>query len=116
VAYPLRVRARRRLLWDRRVWRGHIICTVAFDPVTGRYRCELLLDSVIVASAEVSEAEDARRWLRAPPAVRLALPASKRPPQLLVRIRAVFASSTKWLLFPSVEGSDWVEVAVEPVP
>jgi len=116
VEYPVRVRGHRRLWWDRRVWRGAVVATVAFDPVTGRYRCELLLDRVIVDGTEASSAQEALQWLTAPPPVRLALPSGKGQRQLLVRVRAVFASSTKWLLFPATDGTPWVEIPVEPGP
>jgi hypothetical protein len=114
VVYPVKVRVHRRLVWNKKVWQGEVTSTVSFDPVTGRYRCEVILDKVIVASREMQSAADARQWLTAPPPVRLAVPPGRRGPELLVRVRAVFSSSTKWLLFPSTEGSDWVEVKVEP--
>jgi hypothetical protein len=116
VVYPVRLRARRSLIWDRRLWRGEVTSAVAFDPVIGRYRCELVLDQVIVASTETDAAEAAIAWLRSPPAVRLDLPPGRRVPELAVRVRAVFASATHWLLFPTIEGTDWVEARVEGSP
>jgi len=110
VVYPVRLRVGRSFLWDRRLWRGEVTSSVAFDPVIGRYRCELVLDRVIVTTRETESPSDAVAWLRSPPAVRLDLPAERRSADLVVRVRAVFASATKWLLFPSVEGTDWVEV------
>ncbi len=114
VTYPLRVRGHRWLWWDRRVWRGEVISTTAFDPLTGRYRCELLLDEVVLDRQETSSPQAARAWLTTPPPVRLALPPSRRA--LYLRIRAVFSTSTSWLIFPSVDGTDWTEVVVEGVP
>ncbi len=111
--YRLQLRSHRRLWWDRRVWRGTVTSVVAFDPVTGRYRCELTLDDVVVASREVGTADEARGWLTDPPAVRLVLPQVDRAPRLYVRARAVFSSSTTWLVFPSVEGTDWSEVELD---
>jgi len=111
VTYDLRVLARRPLWWDKRVWRGKMSATVAFDPVTGRYRCDQLLEDVIVASQETTSADAARSWLTAPPPVRLVLPRTKRA--LRLRARAVLTSGTKWLIFPTTTGSDWVEVPVE---
>jgi hypothetical protein len=116
VVYPLRLRVRRSFVWDRRLWKGEITASVAFDPVVGRYRCELVLDRVIVATRETDSSTAALVWLRSPPAVRLDLPAERRSADLLVRVRAVFASATRWLLFPSVEGTDWVEVRLEGGP
>jgi hypothetical protein len=116
VTYELKIRARRRLWWDRRVWTGSAVSTTAFDPVTGRYRCELALDDVIVATTEVDSAEEARGWLTAPPPVRLVLPMTKRTLRLRIRARAVFSSTTKWLIFPSVEGTDWIEVSLGGEP
>ena len=113
VRYPLRVRAGRRLWWDRRIFRGEMIVTAAFDPLTGRYRCEQTLDEVIVGSIELDTAAAVSDWLRAPPPVHLSLPEGRWPQRLTVRARAVFTSSTTWLVFPSVEGTDWVEVPVE---
>lgn len=114
LTYHLKVLADRRLWWDRRVWRGEMAATVAFDPVTGRYRCDQLLEGVIVASEETTSADAARSWLTAPPPVRLVLPRTKRA--LRLRARAVLSSGTAWLIFPTTFGSDWVEVAVEDLP
>lgn len=113
VRYQLQVRSRRSMWWDRRIWRGTVIAMVAFDPVTGRWRCDLTLDDVVVTSEEVENADDARAWLSQPPPVRLVLPRLKRSPQLYVRARAVFQSSTAWLVFPSVDGTDWTEVVLD---
>lgn len=113
IRYPLRVRSDRRLWWDRRLFRGDIIVSAAFDPLTGRYRCELSLDEVMVDTAEYESADDARRWLRAPPTVRLVLPEGRRLEGLTVRVRAVFSASTRWLVFPDIDGTPWVELPVE---
>ncbi len=110
VQYRLQVRSRRKLWWDRRIWRGTITSFAAFDPLTGRWRCELTLDDVVVASDEVERVEAARAWLTDPPPVRLVLPRVQQSPRLYVRARAVFQSSTTWLVFPSVEGTDWIEM------
>jgi hypothetical protein len=111
VRYDLKVHARRRLWWSRRVWRGEMAATVAFDPVTGRYRCEQLLDGVIVASTETTSADVARSWLTAPPPIRLVLPQAKRV--LRLRARVILNTGTVWLVFPTTTGSDWVEVPLE---
>jgi hypothetical protein len=113
VRYELRVRARRRYWWDRKVWSGTAKANVAFDPVTGRYRCELVLDDVIIASHETASADKAREWLIAPPQIQVMLPGAKRTLHLRIKARAVFSSSTKWLILPSVEGTEWVEVRLE---
>ncbi len=110
VRYPLRVRTPRRLWWDNKVWKGEVVTVVVFDPVTGRYRGEVILDGVIVTSRELADLDAARGFLTDPGAVLLSLPSSKRPPALRVRVRAVFDSSTKWLFFPSVDGTEWVEI------
>jgi len=112
--YRIQVRSHRRMWFDRKLWRGTVTSVAAFDPVTGRYRCELTLDDVVVASREVESAEEARAWLTDPPAVRIVLPQVQRVPRLYVRARAVFSSSTTWLVFPSVEGTDWVEIELGP--
>lgn len=109
VTYPLRVRVKRTLFWDRRLWHGEVSASAAFDPITGRYRCELLLDEVMVASEERESAERAAQWLTRPPPVRLALRDVKRLERVYVKARAVFSTSTTWLVFPDVEGTDWVE-------
>ena len=116
VEYALRLRAPRRMLWDRRVWRGTVRSTVAFDPVTGRYRCELILDTVLVASEERPSATAAHRWLQAPPVLRLALPPRRHDDRLRLRARAIFSHATTWLVFPSSDGTDWVEVPVGRAP
>jgi hypothetical protein len=117
VRYPLRVRSPRRMWWDRKVWRGEVVATVTFDPVTGRYRGEVALDGVIVTSREFETAAAARELLTSPGPVLLALPVDRRLPNLFTRVRAVFSSSTKWLVFPDTEGTDWVEIPVAmPAP
>lgn len=112
VTYPVRVRSRRWLLWDGRVWKGQITSQAAFDPITDRYRCELLLDEVVVESAEMETAELALDWLRAPPPVRLVFEDPKNLDRLYVRARAVFSSTTMLLVFPNNDGTDWVSAPV----
>lgn len=109
VRYQVRVRALRKLWWDRKMWTGEAVATAVFDPVIGRFRCELVLDGVIVASHEVETLDAARGWLIAPGPVRFAMPENVGSRPLRVRMRAVFASSTQWLFFPDIDGTDWVE-------
>ena len=116
VVYAVRVRGVRKLWWDRRLWRGEVTSAVTFDPVIGRYLCELVLDGAIVATQEVETSDQAREWLKAPPAVRLILPKVKNLERLRVRVRVVFASRTKWLILPAVEGTDWIQVPVDTKP
>jgi hypothetical protein len=115
IRYPIRVRAPRRMWWDRKLWKGDAVAKASFDPVTGRYRCELVLDGVIVTGADFDDLADVRSWLAEPGPVRFALPEGRRKAALKVRIRAVFSSSTKWLVFPSAKGTKWVEVLVSPL-
>ncbi|MCU0303210.1 MAG: DUF4390 domain-containing protein [Thermoanaerobaculales bacterium] len=115
LVYPLRVKAKRRGLWDHRVWSGELVSIVGFDPVTGRYRCQVILDGIITSTGEVDTAEAARRWLVRPPPVRVELPEERRRLPLKVRVRAVFSSGTTWLVFPTHEATPWVELAVEPL-
>jgi len=112
--YPLRVYARRRLLPDRRVWKGVARVTVRFDAVTGRYLCQLIVNGDTTASSEVHSVAEARAWLKSPPEVKLDLPEARRDAVLRVRVRVVFASGTAWLVFPSTEGTDWLEVRLDP--
>ncbi len=112
--YPLRVYARRRLIPDRRVWKGVARVTVSFDAVTGRYLCQLIVNGATTASREVPSVAEARSWLTSPPAVELDLPEARRDATLRVRVRAVFASGTTWLVFPTTEGTDWLEVRLDP--
>jgi hypothetical protein len=112
VIYPLKVRSKRSFFWDRRLWHGEVIASATFDPITGRYRCELLLDEVMVASEERGSAAEAERWLTRPPAVRLALREVKRIERIYVRARAVYSTSTTWLVFPDSEGTEWVEAVI----
>ena len=114
VKYQLRVRRRRAVLWDPRVWRGEAVSSVVFDPVTGRYRCELLLNDVIVESRETESAATALLWLRSPPAFRLLLPRTRHA--LRLSARAVFATGGTWLVFPTAKGTSWITVPVEGPP
>jgi hypothetical protein len=101
------------LLPDRKVWKGVARSTVTFDAVTGRYLCQLIVNGSTTVSREVESAEVARQWLTAPPAVEVPLPEGRRDAFLRVRVRAVFSSGTSWLVFPSTDGTDWVEVRLE---
>jgi len=112
--YPLRVYGRRRMFPDRKVWKGVARVTVNFDAVTGRYLCQLIVNGDTTASREVQSVEEARSWLRSPPPVEVPLPEARRDAVLRVRVRAVFASGTTWLVFPATEGTDWLEVQVDP--
>jgi hypothetical protein len=113
VTYLVRVRSARKVWWDKRVWKGEAVASSIFDPVTGRFRCDLVVDGVIVSSREAESIDDARRWLTSPETVRFAMPEDLKKTSLRVRVRAVFSSSTKWLFFPDVEGTEWVEVPIE---
>jgi hypothetical protein len=113
VDYPLRVYGRRKMFPDRRIWKGVARATVTFDAITGRYLCQLIVNGSTTVSREVDSVELARQWLRAPPAVEVPIPKGRRDAFLRVRVRAVFSSGTKWLVFPSSEGTDWVEVKLE---
>ena len=113
IDYPLRVYARRRMFPDRRVWKGVARSTVTFDAITGRYLCQLIVNGSTTVSREVDSVAFALQWLTAPPAVDVPLPKAPRDAFLRVRARAVFSSGTTWLVFPSTEGTDWVEVKLE---
>jgi hypothetical protein len=114
VRYQIRVRSIRKVWWDKKMWTGEAVATALFDPIIGRFRCELVLDGVIVTSHEVETLDAARSWLVDPGRVRFALPGDMGSRPLRVRVRAVFASSTKWLFFPDIEGTTWVEQPIAP--
>jgi hypothetical protein len=116
IDYPLRVYGRRRMFPDRKVWKGVAKVTVNFDAVTGRFLCQLIVNGDTTASREVDSLDEARAWLKSPPPVELPIPAARRDAILRVRVRAVFASGTTWLVFPSTTGTDWLEVRLEPSP
>jgi hypothetical protein len=113
LTYPLRVRAKRRGWWDRKVWSGELATIAAFDAVTGRYRCQVILDGVITESDEVETADAARSWLTTPPPVHVELPLERRLAHLKVRVRAVFSSGTTWLIFPTQDATPWVEIDLQ---
>ena len=114
LTYPLRVKAKRKMWWDRRVWGGEVVTIAAFDPVTGRYNCEMILDGIITASREVETLADARRWLVEPAPVRVELPENRRQAVLEVRARVVFSSGTTWLVFPTQDATPWAELTLVP--
>jgi hypothetical protein len=116
VRYQVRVRSTRKLWWDKKMWGGEAVATAIFDPVIGRYECELVVDGVIVSSQEFETVDAARSWLADPGRVRFAMPEVPRSRPMWVRVRAVFSSSTKWLFFPETEGTDWVEAPIELPP
>ena len=105
LTYPLKIKAKRRGWWDRRLWSGELVTIAAFDAVTGRYRCEVVLDGIITESEEVESPDDAVHWLTAPP-----------PVLLKVRVRTVFSSGTAWLIFPTQDATPWMEVTLERLP
>lgn len=114
INYALRVYGRRRLFPDRKIWKGMVQSIVSFDAVTGRYRCQLIVAGTTTVSRELDSTEAARQWLVAPPPVEVPVPRARREALLRVRVRAVFASGTAWLVFPTTDGTDWVEVQVDP--
>lgn len=116
LSFPIRMKAKRRLLWDRRLWSGELVTIAAFDPVTGRYRCQVILDGVITSTHEVESVAAAQRWLTSPPAVRIELPGERREDTLKLRVRAVFSRSTTWLIFPTQDATPWVELILGPDP
>jgi hypothetical protein len=115
VQYLLRVYSPRRLLPDRRTWRGTADSIVSFDAITGRYRCQLIVNGTTTTSMETNSAAEARSWLAAPPTIEVPLPRGRRGSILRVRTRAVFARGTTWLVFPTSDGTRWVEVLLEPL-
>lgn len=115
LTYSLRVKARRRGWWDRRVWSGELVSTTAFDAVTGRFRCEVILNGIITESKEAESAEEALLWLTTPPPVRVELPEERWRATLKVRARAVFSSGTTWLIFPTQDATPWVEILLDPI-
>jgi len=110
LSYTLKIKGRRKMWWDRRIWSGQLVAIAAFDPITGRYRCSVVLDGVITSTGEVETAEAARQWLRAPPPVRVELPEARRDAELRIRVRAVFSTGTTWLVFPTQDATPWIEV------
>ena len=114
LTYPLRVKAKRRGWWDRRLWSGELVTISAFDAVTGRFRCGVILDGIITESKEAESAEEALLWLTSPPPVRVELPEERRQATLKVRVRAVFSSGTTWLIFPTQNATPWVETTLDP--
>ena len=116
VAYAVRVYGRRRFFPDRKIWKGTARASVRFDAVTGRYVCQLIVNGSTTTSREIDTLDEAREWLRAPPPVEVDLPEARREAYLRVRVRAVFASGTAWLVFPSTDGTDWFETSIDPPP
>lgn len=115
LVYPLRLKAKRRGWWDRRLWSGELVTTAAFDAVTGRYRCEIVLDGIITESKEAESPEEALRWLTKPTPVRIEVPEERRQATLKVRVRAVFSSGTTWLIFPTQDATPWAETSLDPI-
>lgn len=116
LTYPLRVKAKRKGWWDRRLWSGELVTIAALDPMLGRYRCQVVLDGIITSTEEAESASDALLWLTDPPSVRVELPEPRRQAFLKVRVRAVFSSGTTWLIFPTQDATAWVEIALDPLP
>jgi len=110
VLYPLKVRSRRRFWWDRRLFSAEAESLVAFDPLTGRYRCQLRLGDVVVAVHETSSIDAARQWLTDPPALHIVI--ARRRRHVRIEARAIFASGSTWLVFPTSTGTEWVEAPV----
>lgn len=116
LVYPLRLKAKRRGWWDRRLWSGELVTIAALDPVLGRYRCQVILDGIITSTGEVESADDALGWLIDPPPIRIELPEPRRQATLKVRVRAIFSSGTTWLIFPTQDATPWIEVSLDPLP
>ncbi len=110
VLYPLKVRSRRRLWWDKKLFSSEAESLVAFDPLTGRYRCQFRLGDVVISVHETASIEAARGWLTDPPPFHIVI--ARRRPHVRIEARAIFASGTTWLVFPSSAGTEWVEAQV----
>lgn len=110
VEYQIRLRARRKAWWDRKLWRAELVTRTSFDPVTGRYRCEAVLDGAIIASTDTETSSAAVDWLIRPPEIRIALPEDLDGTPLALRVRAIFSTSTVWLVFPRSVGTGWSEL------
>ena len=113
LSYPIRVKAKRRGWWDRKIWSGELVTLSVFDPVTGRFRCQVVLDGVITSTSEVESVAAARQCLTGPPAVHIELPEERRNATLKVRVRAVISSGTTWLLIPTQDATPWVEAVLD---
>lgn len=110
VEYQIRLRARRKAWWDRKLWRAELVTRTSFDSVTGRYRCEAVLDGAIIASTDTETSSAAIDWLLHPPEIRIALPEDLDGTPLALRMRAIFSTSTVWLVFPRTVGTHWSEL------
>jgi hypothetical protein len=115
VQYQVRVYSPRWLINDRKMWKGAADSIVSFDAITGRYRCQLIVNGTTTTSKETDSAADARAWLQGPPAIEVPIPKSRRDAFLRVRARAVFSRGTKWLIFPTANGTGWTEIGLEPM-
>jgi len=113
VVYPLKLRRHRWMIWDGNLWKGELTARVAFDPIIGRYRCELMLDEIVVTSEERETPEEAILWLTHPPAFRVVVSGLSDPERVYFRARAVFSTSMTLLVFPDRTGTDWVSVPLE---
>jgi hypothetical protein len=113
ITYPLRLRAKRKAWWDWKVWTGELVSLASLDPVIGRYRCQVVLDGIITSTGEAETVEEATAWLTDPPSVRVELPEARRGAALRVRVRAVFARGTAWLIFPTQDATEWAEVVLD---
>ena len=114
VQYLVRVYSPRWLINDRKMWKGTADSIVSFDAITGRYRCQLIVNGTTTTSKETDSAADAHAWLQGPPAIEVPIPKSRRDAFLRVRARAVFSRGTTWLIFPTADGTRWTEVVLDP--
>lgn len=113
LSYPVRLRAKRKAWWDWKIWTGELVSLASLDPVIGRYRCQVILDGIITSTGEAETAEEAMEWLTDPPPVRVELPEARRGAALRVRVRAVFARGTTWLIFPTQDATGWAEIVLD---
>ena len=60
IDYTFRVYGRRRMFPDRKIWKGVAKASATFDAVTGRYRCQVIVNGTTTISREVDTAEAAR--------------------------------------------------------
>jgi hypothetical protein len=114
ITYRMHLLRNRRWLWDRRLARHDVVIKAQRDPLTGVFTLVAELDGEILASAQAESLDDAIRWVKHPPTAELPLPLRHEPLWLIVR--AEFLTHYKMLVFPSTEGTDWLQKAIPEAP
>jgi hypothetical protein len=114
ITYRLHLYRNRRWLWDLRLANHELQIKAQRDPLTGVFTLVAEFDEEILASGQAESLEEAVRWVKRPPTVEVAVPLRHEP--LWLFVRAEFFTRYRLLVFPTTDGTEWLQKAIPEAP